>query len=137
MSYGIDSRCSSDPVLLWLWHRLAVAAPIQPLDWELPCAVGAAPSPKKTQNKTKQKKPQNKKKLLPGRGATSLPGISQGSMLPTEEGATHVVAFKSVSIWLKAASLAIFSSPAFYPWYLRPVPRSALTARVGELGFKA
>ena len=32
------------PVLLWLWllQRLATAAPIQPLAWELPYAIGAA-----------------------------------------------------------------------------------------------
>ena len=32
-----------DPVLLWLWCRPAAAAPIRPLVWELPYAVGAAP----------------------------------------------------------------------------------------------
>ena len=31
-----------DPALLWLWCRLATAAPIQPLAWELPHAVAAA-----------------------------------------------------------------------------------------------
>ena len=31
-----------DLALLWLWHRLAAAAPIQPLAWQLPYAVGAA-----------------------------------------------------------------------------------------------
>ena len=31
-----------DPSLLWLWHRLAPAAPIQPLAWEPPYATGAA-----------------------------------------------------------------------------------------------
>ena len=31
-----------DLVLLWLWHRLASAALIQPLDWELPHAMGMA-----------------------------------------------------------------------------------------------
>ena len=35
MSYGVGVRCSSDPMLLWLWHRPAGAAPIQPLAWEL------------------------------------------------------------------------------------------------------
>ena len=29
-------------VLLWLWHRPAAVAPIQPLVWELPCATSAA-----------------------------------------------------------------------------------------------
>ena len=30
----------NNPVLLWLWHRQAAAAPIQPLAWELPYALG-------------------------------------------------------------------------------------------------
>ena len=39
-----------DPALQWLWHRLAAAAPIGPLGWELPNAVGAA-----LKNKNKKK----------------------------------------------------------------------------------
>ena len=31
-----------DPLLLWLWHRLAAAAQIQPLAWEPPYATGMA-----------------------------------------------------------------------------------------------
>ena len=31
-----------DPVLLWLWCRLAAATLIQQVTWELPYAVGAA-----------------------------------------------------------------------------------------------
>ena len=42
MSYGIGCRCSLDLALLWLWRRLAAAAPIQPLAWELPYATGVA-----------------------------------------------------------------------------------------------
>ena len=37
--------------MLWLWHRLAAAAPIRPLAWELPYAVGAALKKKKKENK--------------------------------------------------------------------------------------
>ena len=36
-----------DPALLWLWCRPAAVAPIQPLAWEPPCAVGAAPKRQK------------------------------------------------------------------------------------------
>jgi len=36
-----------DPVLLWLWCRLAAVAPIQPLAWEPPYAVGVALKSKK------------------------------------------------------------------------------------------
>ena len=42
MSWDVGHRGSSDPALLWLWHRLAAAAPIRPLSWEPPCAAGAA-----------------------------------------------------------------------------------------------
>lgn len=42
VSCGLSHRCSSGPVLLWLWRRLAPVARIQPLAWELPCAAGAA-----------------------------------------------------------------------------------------------
>ena len=35
-SCGVGHRHGSDPVLPWLWCRLAAAAPIQPLAWELP-----------------------------------------------------------------------------------------------------
>ena len=42
MSCGVGHRRSWDLVLLWLWHWLAAAAPIQPLAWEPPYAMGAA-----------------------------------------------------------------------------------------------
>ncbi len=42
VSCGIGCRRGLDPALLWLWHRLAAAAPIGPLAWESPHAVGVA-----------------------------------------------------------------------------------------------
>ena len=54
MSYGVGRRCGSDFELLWLWHRPVATAPIGPLAWELPYAVGVAP---KRQNKTNKKNP--------------------------------------------------------------------------------
>ena len=53
MTCGIGHRCGLDPVLPWLQHRLAVAALIQPLAWELPYAAGADIKAKK---KEKQKR---------------------------------------------------------------------------------
>ena len=38
----VGHRCGSDPLLLWLWRRLAGVGPIQSLAWELPYAAGAA-----------------------------------------------------------------------------------------------
>ena len=46
--YGITKscnrgqRCSWDLELLWLWCRLVATAPIRPLAWETPYAMGAA-----------------------------------------------------------------------------------------------
>ena len=42
MSCGAGHRCGSDPVLLWQWRKPAAVAPIQPLAWELPCAMSMA-----------------------------------------------------------------------------------------------
>ena len=59
MSCGVDCRvgfrCSLDPMLLWLWHRLAAAVLIRPLAWELPFATGAALKSKIKQSKTTKK----------------------------------------------------------------------------------
>ena len=51
MSCGVGRRHGSDPALLWLWPRPAAIAPIQPLAWEPPYAVGAAREMAKTQQK--------------------------------------------------------------------------------------
>ena len=40
-SCGVCCRCGSDPVLLWLWCRPAVAAMIRPLAREHPYAINA------------------------------------------------------------------------------------------------
>ena len=42
MSSGVSRKLSSDPMLLWLWCRLAAVAQIQPLAWEPPYAAGVA-----------------------------------------------------------------------------------------------
>ena len=37
--------------LLWMWRRLAATAPIRPLAWELPCAMGVTLKKKKERRK--------------------------------------------------------------------------------------
>ena len=51
MSCGVGRRHGSDLTLL---HRLAVTAPIRPLAWEPPYAVGVAPKSKKKKKKELQ-----------------------------------------------------------------------------------
>ena len=47
VSCGVGRRHSSDLAWLWLWCRLGAVAPIRPVVWELPCAVGAGMKSKK------------------------------------------------------------------------------------------
>ena len=53
MSGGIVYQYGSDLALLWLWHRLAAGAPIQPLAWEPPYAMGMALEKTKKQQQKK------------------------------------------------------------------------------------
>ena len=52
VSCSVGHRCGLDTSLLWLWHRLVVTAPIQPLAWEPPNAIGCSP---KSKNKNLQR----------------------------------------------------------------------------------
>ena len=45
-----------DPALLWLWHRPATTAPIRPLAWEPPYAMGAALKKIKKKKKDQRKR---------------------------------------------------------------------------------
>ena len=51
MSCGVGCRLSLDPLLLWLWCRPAVIAPIQPLARELTYAMGVVLKIKKFKKK--------------------------------------------------------------------------------------
>ena len=55
MSCGVGHRCGFDPLWLWLWHRLADAAPIGSLAWEPPYAVAVALKRLKKKKKDTQK----------------------------------------------------------------------------------
>ena len=62
MSCGVGRRLSLDPALLWLWRRPVATAPIQPLAWEPPYAVGAAQEIATTTAKRQKTKIKIKKK---------------------------------------------------------------------------
>ena len=61
MSCAVGHRHGSDPLLLWLWHRLAAAALNLPLAWELPYTVGGG------------LKSQNQKQIVEMPGPPGLP----------------------------------------------------------------
>ena len=54
MSCDVGHRLGLDPVLLWLWHRPSAIAPIRPLAWEPPYAVGVALEKTKKDKKLKK-----------------------------------------------------------------------------------
>ena len=54
VSCGVGFRLGSDLMLLWLWCRRAATAPVGPLAWEHPHAVGSGP--RKGKNTKKKKK---------------------------------------------------------------------------------
>ena len=56
MSCGVGCRHSSNHMLLGLWLRPAGVAPIRPLAWEPPYAVGVALKVKSKKKKKKEKK---------------------------------------------------------------------------------
>ena len=51
MSCDVGHRFSLDLALLWLWHRPAAVAPIRPLAWKPPYAMGVALKRQKTKKK--------------------------------------------------------------------------------------
>ena len=63
MSFRVGRRRSSEPELLWFWHRPAATAPIRPLAWEPPYAPGAALEKAKRQKKRQKKKDKKKKRI--------------------------------------------------------------------------
>ena len=67
VSCGVRCRCCSDPVVLWLWCRLAAAAPIRPLAWEHPYAAGGV-----LKRQKKKKKKEKKEKCQQGSGDGSI-----------------------------------------------------------------
>ena len=56
LSCGVGRRHGLDPMLLWLWCRPAAAALIQPLDLELPYAVGSALKKKKKRRRYQEER---------------------------------------------------------------------------------
>ena len=60
MSCGVGCRHDLDLTLLRWWHRPAATAPIRPLAWEPPYAVGAALN----RQKSKKKKEGREKKEM-------------------------------------------------------------------------
>ena len=55
MSCGVGHRRSLNPVLLWLWCRLAAITLILLLAWELPHAMRTAQKAKKEKEKERKK----------------------------------------------------------------------------------
>ena len=70
MSCEVGLRCGSDPELLWPWRRLADAASIGPLAWELPHAADVALERKERRKEGERPKPN--KNLWDGLGCAQV-----------------------------------------------------------------
>ena len=81
MSCGVGRRHGSDPVLLWLWHRLAATTPIEPQDREPPYAVEAnkeKKKKKKRQSMTKEARIYSGEKIAPSISGAEKTGQPHG-----------------------------------------------------------
>ena len=85
MCCGVDCRRGSDLVLLWLLHRPAATAPVQPLAWEPPYDMGAVL--KRQKKKTKQTKKKTKKQLIKP-SCENLKGLSQSRPCSSARGSS-------------------------------------------------
>ena len=83
VSWGVGCRHGSDPALLWFWCRPAATAPIRPLAWEPPYAVGGALE--------KAKRPKKKKIGEGGKRADIIPHCS-ALLRPLPENDEHLEA---------------------------------------------
>ena len=90
MSCGIGCRSSLDLALLWLWCRQTVTAPIPPVAWEIPYAMGAALKKKERKEERKKFKSLQSEKVIievwmPGKPLSSscswILGVSLGLVL--------------------------------------------------------
>ena len=68
-------RHGLNQALLWLWHRLAGVAPIRPLAWEPPYAVGVALKGKNKQTNKEWGVPPVAQATVEARG--SIPSLAQ------------------------------------------------------------
>ena len=73
VSCSVGCRHGLNPVLLWLCCRLAAAAPIWPLAWEPPYALGTAlEKDKRQKNKKKNKNKTNHNTVIPKKSISSI-----------------------------------------------------------------
>ena len=124
MSCGVVRRWGSDPMLLWLWRRLAAVAQIRPLAWEPPYAEGAALK-SKIKKKNKPKKPKintvaNSGQLVSCHGTECHDPCSEGSI----HGSSGVSGIKSLcaSHWHAVDVFLFVSSMTHISGYISFLP---------------
>ena len=99
MSCGIGCRCHSGPMLLWLWRRLAAAAPIWPMAWELVYAASGAL--KRGKKKERKKNVLVKRKSFPTQSekSSSLAGTHLASSRSPQPSLTVISLAPDSGIW--------------------------------------
>ena len=121
-SCGVDGRCGSDPVLLWLWRRPAATALIPPLAWEPPYAVGSSP-----RKKTKKKKELNSVGTMSSFHTFShMPGTSGNK--------SQVSNLVELKVWVFFWCVCLFCFLGLYLWHVE-VPRLGVKLELQLLAY--
>ena len=102
MSCSVGHRCGCDHawLWLWLWCRPAATAPIQPLAWEPPYAVGVTLKKTKGKKKAKKQKTQNSMPLL-------IRVISASYKLGTDRISITLVIELNVYLWQSVSTSSL------------------------------
>ena len=77
--------------MLWLWRGLAAAAPIRPLAWEPPYAMGAAHEMAKRQKNKKKNKKKRKKSTTRKKGPKKYKHMEKNNMLLNNQWITEEI----------------------------------------------
>ena len=108
MSCGVGRRFGWDLKLLWLWRRLVATAPIWPLAWELPHALGGA-----LERRKKKAKPTCKIYLqFLCQAKNWCPPYEKSANKPVEE----ITELATVVQWVKNLMAAVWVAVKVWVW---------------------
>ena len=109
LSCSVGHRHSSDPPLLWMWHRPAAVAPIRPLAWEPPYAVYVALKEQKDKKKKKSKTDPTKYTFYKNPALKVKVGVPVVAQWLTNPPRNHEVSgsVPGLAQWVKGSGIAV------------------------------
>ena len=144
MSCGVVCRYGSDLASLWLWPKPAATAPIWPLAWEPPYAVGVAlnrQNTKRQKNKGRERKNMSITPVSSQRKEVNMLQLPTPTMAISALHPIHVTYTRIMILlenhWLKLPTLAgmiIAAGLSCLPFLSFPFPTYRKTRRGDNLG---